>query len=503
MMEESNLDFRVKDINNRIGKKSTIVIKRFYIGKGNDALEAALIYINALASKDIIDRDILAPLMLCTEENLLDISDIEKYICMKYIPMSNTEVVMDISEAIEAIRRGKAVIIIDKSFRFIINDTTAGNYRAVEEPGNEFAIRGSREGFVENLETNVSILRRRIKDKNLTIDYFKVGRRSQTDLAVIYIQDIADNTVIKKIEDAIKAVDVDYITATGQLEQYMEENPHSVFPQANGTEKPDKVEANIMEGRVALLLEGTPYVLTLPCVFMELFQTVEDYYERPIASSIIRILRLIAVIIVISLSAAYLTILKYNSTLIPVKLLIPIIQARRGIALSPFVGIMLIEIIIEFLREGGLRLPTKIAQTLSLVGGIIIGEMAVRSRIVSSSTLFMVGLSTIATFLISNYEMSLTARTLRFPMIILANVMGIFGLIIGWYFILAHLCSLENYGVPYFSFRGADMKDSLIRTFLWKMNKRPEAIPNKNPIRQTDFRKRRNSRRNSNGEGSK
>ncbi len=237
-------------------------------------------------------------------------------------------------------------------------------------------------------------------------------------------------------------------------------------------------------------MEGSQQGITLPAIFIEFFQTVEDYNQKFMLSTVIRFFRVIAVVLVLSLTSIYLTLVKFNVELLPDKLLQPIVQSRVGIAFSPVMEIVSMELIIEFLREGGLRLPSKIGQTLSVVGGIIIGDAAIKSHFVSSTTLLMVGISTVATFLIPNFEMSLAIRILKFPILFLTNALGIIGVSIGWFFILVELCSLDSMGVPYLQFKKSDMKDTFMRAPLWKMNKRPKAIPNKNPVRQKDFRKR-------------
>ncbi len=237
-------------------------------------------------------------------------------------------------------------------------------------------------------------------------------------------------------------------------------------------------------------MEGSQQGITLPAIFIEFFQTVEDYNQKFMLSTVIRFFRVIAVVLVLSLTSIYLTLVKFNVELLPDKLLQPIVQSRVGIALSPVMEIVSMELIVEFLREGGLRLPSKIGQTLSVVGGIIIGDAAIKSHLVSSTTLLIVGVSTVATFLIPNFEMSLAIRILKFPILFLTNALGIIGVSIGWFFILVELCSLDSMGVPYLQFKKSDMQDTFMRAPLWKMNKRPKAIPNKNPVRQKDFRKK-------------
>ncbi|QAT41620.1 spore germination protein [Clostridium sp. JN-9] len=471
-----------------MGNAQNIVVKNIIIG--NEApLEAAILYVNALANKDIIDRDILTPLMLYVREDLHNKMDLSSYVCKKYIAMSNTVVEKDINKVMDAAKRGRTIVFLDNEEDYIIADTIDGIYRGVEEPQNESVIRGSKEGFTENIETNISMIRRRVKDENLKVDIFTVGRRSQTDLAVIYIGDIADKDIVNNIEKKIKNIDVDMIPAGNYIQQFIEEKAYTVFPQMYTTERPDVVEAKIMEGRIAIIIENTPIVITAPTVIEEFFQTMDDYAQRTTVATFYRVLRLTAIFITITLPSIYLTFLRFNPELIPIKLYVPIVQSRIGIALSPFLEILSMELIIEFLREGGLRLPSKIAQTMSVVGGIIIGDTAVKSKIVSPSTVLVIGITVVASFLIPNHDM-LEIRILRFPMLVLANLMGILGIGIGWLIILVELCSTDSFGVPYLQFKKGDMKDIFVRAPLFEMNNRPEAIPNDNPVRQTDFREK-------------
>lgn len=480
---KQNIDF----ITSELGMKSSIVVKSFFIGS-DQPLDAAIIYISGLVEKNTIDRDILSPLMLYIHENLNCKENLAEYLCKRYIFMSSTNIETDINEIITSVKKGNSVILINGIFEGIVLDTSGGESRAILEPETETSVRGSRESFVENLDTNISLIGRKLKDKNLVVEKFILGQLTQNDAAIIYVQDLADDTVVNKVRERICSINVDKVTDVGTLQQYIEDYSYSPFPQTLVTERPDVAVAQLSEGRVIMAVEGSPTVLTGPATLIEFFQAVEDYYQRTLASSFIRIIRLLAVFIVITLPSIYLTLMKFNTELIPIKFITPIIQSRIGIALTPFMEILSMELIVEFLREGGLRLPSKIGQTLSVVGGIIIGDTAVRSRIVSPTTLFIIGISVISTFLIPKYDMSIAIRLLRFPMLLLANFLGIFGIGLGYFVITVHLCSLDSFGVPYLEFKKQDMKDVFIRAPLWQFNKRPKSIPNKDSVRQSDFR---------------
>ena len=327
-------------------------------------------------------------------------------------------------EVCKNIKNGNTLLVIENIEDYVIIDTTGGSIRAISDPMNETSLRGSRGGFVENLEVNISLLRRNIKDSNLCIEKLVVGRRSQTDLALVYIKDLVNTEALDELRERINAIDVDSITGTGAFQEFIDENPYSIFPMCLATERPDRVTPDIMEGRIAIILNGTPFVLTLPSVFVEFFHTVEDYNERTISANFIRLLRFIAVLLVITLPSIYLTLIKYNGELIPVEFVVPVVQSRIGISLSPFMEILILEILMEILREGGLRLPSKIASTLSIVGGIIIGNAAVQSNMVSPTTLLVIGITIIASFAVPSVDMSISIRMLRFPMLFLANSHG-------------------------------------------------------------------------------
>ncbi len=483
----SNIVYNIKNL---LRSENELVTRNLIVGK-NKYTEVTIIYMNGLANMDVIDRDILNPLMLHIDEDLTFMKNNAEYIYKKYITVSNTNIETDFNKVADSIKRGKTVIVVDGCNDLIVVDTTGGLYRSISEPINDLSLRGPREGFVENLEINISLLKRKIKDKNLETEKFVLGRRTQTDLEIMYIKDIVDEELLKKLKDKINKIDLDSVSVNSFIEQSVEEHPYSIFPQVIGSERPDVIQAALMEGRIAFLLDGTPYVTTYPTVFAEFFQTSEDYYGRTVVATFTRMVRLLAVFIVITVPSIYITFIKFNSELIPIEYVESLIKSRKGIALTPFMSLLAMQLTIEFLREGGFRLPTKIGQTLSVVGGIIVGDAALNAKVVSSTTLLVAGITTVASFVIPNYQMSISIRLISYIMLIMTNWIGILGIIIGWFFILSYLCSLENLGVPYFSFHKSDMKDIFIRAPIWKMNKRPDVIPHNDDIRQSDFRRKK------------
>ncbi len=485
-----SLTIKIDRIIQKCGGSNRVIVRRISIGRGTP-VEAAIIYITGFVDQNIINRDILNPLLFKIKEDLHDIKQINNYICSKYISMSDIVIENDVNNVVKEIKRGKTAIVIDTAYNYIIANTADGEHRSISEPKDEQGVRGSREGFIENLDINISLLKRGIKDNNLVVENYIVGRRSQKDLAIVYVDDIVDKDLLKDIKTRIQSIDVDAVTNIGMIEQFIESYPYTVFPQVYTTQRPDTVQQNLMEGRIAILIDGSPFAITLPALLVEFFQAVEDYAQRTVVTDFNRFIRILGTILVVTMPSIYLSLVRFNAELIPIKFVLPLIQSRKDIALSPFLEILSMDIVIEFLREGGLRLPSKIGQTLSIVGGFIIGSAALQAHLVSPDTLVVVGASTIGTFIIPNYDMASSVRLLRFPLLFLTNFLGAFGSIAGLYLLSVHILSLDSFGVPYFTLdKYSDLKDTLVRAPLWKMNKRPEGIPNNNPIRQSDFRKK-------------
>lgn len=489
MKHKTQLEERVAGIIKKCGEKYPIKAKKLLIGE-RSPISAEILFIPDLVNQDVVDRDILNPLMLKVNENLPVTEDMPEYISQRYIPVSQTSVENEDDKIAGMLKQGKAAIIFEKLNNSIVIDAYGAEKRNIEDAINEQSLKGTRESFVDELDTNLSLIRRRYKDKNLSVERFVVGRRSQTELALVYVDDIVNRNLLSEVKERIQAIDTDVITGSGQIEQFIEKSPLTIFPQVIATERPDRVVSKISEGRIAILLNGTPFVLTLPALFFEFFHAVEDYYDRTIAANLVRLLRLLAVFTVLTLSSIYLTLIKFNSELIPIDFVVPIVQSRSGITLSPFVEIIFMELLVEFLREGGLRLPTKIAQTLSIVGGIIISDAAVNAKIVSPTTLLIIGITTVASFLIPNNEMSLSIRILRFPLLLLANTMGIFGIAVGYIFLMVHMSSLDSFGSPYMSFYWSDIKDIFFRYPIWKMELRPSVLGNRDNVRQDNTNKK-------------
>lgn len=384
---------------------------------------------------------------------------------------------------------GDTIILIDGHLPFIAVSTRAWEGRGVEEPENESTIRGPREGFTETLKVNMSQLRRRIKSPHLRFDSYYIGRISQTTVLVTYLNNLANPKLVKEVKQRLERINTDHIMNTGDMEEFLEDNPFSPFPQAKVTERPDVVAAGLFEGRVALLIENTPFNMILPSTFFEHLQAADDYYQRPwFGAALFRWLRMFAFNVALLLPSIYVAVTTFHQELIPTPLLVSLAGAREGVPFPAVVEALIMEVTFELLREAGLRLPASIGTAVSIVGALVLGDAAIRAGIVSPAMVIVVALTAISTFSIPGFAIALSLRQMRFPLMLLAATLGLFGVMFGLLVILIHITSLRSFGVPYMAplapLMPRDLKDIFMRPPFWAMNRRPRYVRSLDPVRQ-------------------
>ncbi|PWW01244.1 spore germination protein KA [Paenibacillus cellulosilyticus] len=396
-----------------------------------------------------------------------------------------------IEEVGYAMLEGSSVILVDGSLRAIIIDTTGGEGRSVEEPTSQTVVRGPKEGFTENLRTNTALVRRIIKSPKLRFDYKIVGRETRTNIAVIYLQGIAQDDVVKEVHRRIKQIEIDAILESGYIEEFIQDKAFTPFPLIQNTERPDTACASILEGQVVIMVSGTPFVLITPVTFVKFFQSSEDYYQRYDISTFLRLIRMTSFFISMLLPSLYIAITTFHQEMLPTSLLISLAAQREGVPFPALVEAFLMEITFEILREAGVRMPRIIGPAISIVGALVLGQAAVQAGLVSAAMVIVVSFTAIASFVIPAVNMGIAARLIRFVLMILAGSFGLFGIMSGLMVLLAHLCGLRSFGKPYllpFSpLIVSNLKDTFIRVPWWAMRKRPigmasNQIPNQNRI---------------------
>ncbi|HHY81132.1 MAG TPA: spore germination protein [Clostridiales bacterium] len=476
-----NIDENYEKFQNFLQESTDAVFRKFKLGR--IGIDCALVYIDGLVNTDIIHNSILKPMMY-------DISELEEFEELK----SNPDIIYDfvinhvvsvaevkeaetLDEAMLLVMSGEVALMVNGFDKIIIVNARGWPARGISDPETENVIRGAKEGFTETLRTNTALLRRKCKDPNMVVKTIRLGRRSKTDVAYVFIKGITNPMLIEEVEERLNKVDIDKIVDSGELEQLIQDNSMTLLPQVQVTERPDKAISNLMEGRVVILVDNSPFALIVPATFSQFFQSPEDYNERWMLSSFIRIIRWIASFIAVFTPAVYIAVVTYHPGLIPTKLALSIAATRAGVPFPSIVEALLMETTIELLRESGARLPKAIGQTIGIVGGLIIGDAAVRASLTSPIMVIVVALTAIASFVIPTYSAAIGLRTMRFPLMVLAGLLGLYGVIIGFIIINIHLSSLKSFGVNYMVPQAPvifqDLKDIVIRSPKTTMRKRP------------------------------
>lgn len=436
-----------------------------------------LVYSREIVDHNIINRDIMAYLPLVESKEITPLQ----------VPVGQISTTTDLKTAAGEILKGHTALLSQGSREITLYDTRIVEKRSIEEPPTERTTRGSRTGFIEDLDTNLALVRGIINTPTLTVECFEIGNLAKTKTAILYLKDVASPDVVYEVRHRLKNIRLDSVLATGTIENHIEDHPWSLFPQSFGTEKPNRVVANLMEGRVAIMASGTPYVLLVPALFLQFLQGSEDYFDRFWVANFTRLLRFLGLFISATLTPIYISLVTFHHELLPLDLLLSIAEQRREAPFPPIIEALFMELVIEILREAGLRLPTPLGQTLGVVGGIVLGQAIVSAKIVGPLVIIVVAVSAISSFIIPNYSASLSIRLAKYPLMLLAAMFGAFGISMGMVLFITHQVSMQSFGVPYFAplapTRYQDLGDSFFLSHIWKMKKRPVSIPHQKETR--------------------
>lgn len=477
-----DIDENLKYIKDLLKGSSDLIIREFEVGD-MFRIKMATIYIDGLGSKEFVSDFVIRSLFREEEVKSFTLEGFKTSVIDAVInhgisssDMSEEE---DLEKIITSILMGDTLLLIDNCAKAIVLDTKSFPARSVDEPKTESLVRGPREGFVESLRTNVALVRRRIRDTGLNIDMYKIGKRSKTSVALMYIEDIVDPKFLVEVRKRLDEIDIDAIIDSSALEYLIEDNYLSPFPQIENTERPDSVSASLYEGRVSLIVDGSPFVLVLPATLGTLLNSSEDYYSRWVEASFKRVLRLIAISLIIFPSALYVAITVYHPGILPTKLSYYLAASRINVPFPAFIEAIMMESTMELLRESGTRISGSIGTTIGIVGGLIIGQAAVEAGIVSPLMIIIVAISSIATFAVPSYELSTAFRLSKFVLIIFSSVLGLYGLMLGVILIGTHILSLNSFGIPFSSpysglgIEEGDLKDTLVKAPLKRLWLRP------------------------------
>ncbi len=440
---------------------------------------ATLLHFDGMVNQDLLERDLLPALLTISGGQLADPRGV--------IPVATIKTQETIEQALASLCAGFVLLVVEGLPHALAFEFKGWEKRAVEEPQTERNIRGPHEGFIESLRTNTALLRKKVNTPNLKIKEMTLGQRSPATVALVYLEGVANPEILLRLSKRLQEIDFDAIQASGFIEQLTTENVLSPFPQTQATERPDKAVGNLLEGRILVIVDGTPVVLMAPVNFFQFFQAFDDYSTNWLPASVLRFLRILAVFLTIFLPSFYIAVLTFHYEALPWSLLTILVHARSKVPFPPVVEALLMELIIELIREAAVRLPSYIGQVIGIVGGLVIGQAVVNAGIVSNVMIIVVGVTAIASFVVPSYEMGLAMRLIRFPIMIISSIFGIVGLISGGAILLTHLLSLESLGQPYFAplapLQPKNLKDTFLRLPHQLQGPRPKTARPVDPYR--------------------
>ncbi|MGY0374819.1 spore germination protein [Clostridium sp. JNZ J1-5] len=467
---------KIQQITNEI---SGLIVRKITI---NDK-EVHIVFIPQITNRDSISNNIIRPLLQYNKKEPLNLDTI----------FSSVIYIDDVFEDKDELKiekyvlEGKTVIAILDEDKYLVANTVSFEKRSVESPQVETTIRSPKDAFTENLDSNLSLIRYRIQDKSLKIDYIIVGKRTKTTVAVIYMADIANKKYVDQVKKKIEGIEVDGIMESGYIQKFISNKETTLFPQIGVVEKSDSTCASILDGKVCVMANGSNLALITPKNFIEFLDSSDDHYDSTYIALFVKVLRIEALIITLTLSALYVAIVAFHADIIPSQYILALAASRTTVPVNALVEAVLMEMVVELLREASARLPKQIGPAIGIVGTIVIGQAAVAAGLVSPLMVIIVALTLMSSFAIPDYTIMDPIRLLKFGVIIITGIFGLFGFIMGVTFIVVKLASITSYGIPYTApiapFNFEDLKDFFLSNIVLS-KKRPEYLEDQDETRQ-------------------
>lgn len=437
-------------------------------------------FLQGASDEKYIAESIIKPIQSAEIDNSIqNIKDVA-------LSASEVEIESDLDKGIDEIMQGKCLLLLEKCEKFLL--VSADNFpsRSVEEPPTSTVLQGPRVGFVESYKTNMALISKILATSHLKSEKIVVGRYTKTNVVIMYIDDICDLKMVRQVKERIKHIDIDGIIDSYYISSFLEEHPESFFKQIGNAEKPDIVSAKLLEGRLCVIVDGSPMVLTLPYILFEDIQKSEDYYNSGLRATLLRWLRLFSIFTTLMLPGLYISVQLYHYKVIPLTFLITVVNSTQGIPLSPFAEILFVLVLFEILYEASLRMPKYLGMAMSIVGALILGDTAVKAGLISPPAVMIVALSGITLYTIP--EQISVLSLLRIVYTFAGGMLGFYGMILFTMYLMFYLNDFDNYGVAYFAPFAprvdSDYKDAFFKSNIMHMKTRPKSIKNKNVRRQ-------------------
>jgi spore germination protein KA len=476
---QASLSVNLTTIKQKTGNSSDVVIRHLKMGM-NAEIKAAIVYIEGIVDNQSIQEFLLESIMKDDSKEKLNQQNALDLISENMITIGNVSSVDNWNDLFLSLMAGDTIVLVDGTDQALSVSTKGGEKRSISESSTQMVVRGPKGAFTESIGTNTAMVRRIIKTPDLWTETLKVGRATKTDVAIMYIHGIANDKVVEEVRQRLHKIDIDSILESGYIEQLIEDQTMTPFPTIYNTERPDVVAGNLLEGRIAIFVDGTPFVLLAPAVFMQFFQSAEDYYARFDIATSIRLLRVFMFLISIIAPATYVAVTTFHQEMVPTTLIVAIAAQREAVPFPAFVEALVMELTFEILREAGIRLPKAIGSAVSIVGALVIGQAAVQASIVSPAMVIIVSITAIASFATPSFDMAISARLIRFLFMLGAASFGFYGIILVLLMMVVHLCSLRSFGVPYMApfapFIPVNMGDTVVRLPWWTLRQRPRLV---------------------------
>lgn len=487
---------------------SDIVLREFLLTARNKQYRAFLLFIDGMTDMDLVNNYVLKPLMLKNNANSFDgnqnqvVSEavtnnitvrkvkkfnIKEYILNCLLPQNNVKPQKEFKEIFSSVNSGNCALFIDTLDIAFDIDVKGFQTRAINKPENEVVLRGPQEAFVENLRTNTSLIRRIINNENLIMENIRVGTVSKTVCSVCYMQNIANDDLVAEVKYRLNNIDIDYLVSSGQLEQLLEDNTKYSLPQIISTERPDKTSTYLLEGRVVVLVNGSPYALIVPAVFIDFLESSEDNNIKFQFANLLKVIRIASFLITLLLPGIYIAITSFHLEFIPTELLFAIVASRASVPFSIIFEIIIMELSFELIREAGLRVPSPIGPTIGIIGALIIGQSAVEAGIVSPILIIIVAITGITSFAIPDYYLAFHCRIWRFVYIIFGYLAGLLGIAFASFIHILIATKVQSFGVsylePYIPSKGR-LSSGIFNKPIWKREKREDFLDTKKKDKQ-------------------
>lgn len=438
----------------------------------------AAIYADGLIDKNQLGELVVKPLRIVSKNAKFE--EVKQYLASPELKTGKKT-----ADAIKEISAGNAVLLVDGESDFFIIGVKMPPMRAVAEPPTQVAVHGPREGFIEDIKINLGLIRKRIKTENLQVKTFTIGEKSQTAVAIVYVEGLCPKGLPERIQKEITQNKIDIVPDSSYIAQFMTKRPRSLFKRCGTAEKPDVFCAKVCEGRVGIVVDGSPICLTVPYMLVEDFQSVEDYYITSYRATTLRILRIASLLIGIFLPAIYITAQLFKIQIIPFQLLLKISSSVAGLALSPSVEMFLTLFVLEVLNEASIRMPKYVGLALSVVGALVLGDTAVKAGVISTPAIIIIAFSAICLYTVPNNVE--TTTTLRWMALIIAGSIGPLGIVLFVAYVICYIVSEQSYGVPlaapFAPLVKGDLYDSFVKANMYTLKDRPDVLKVKEKVR--------------------